>query len=125
MLALEIDVCADCSREPDIIQRTRPGNIGYCKRHALAHRYLMRTRGPIRDDQRAERIRQLGRALAHSVAHPDEDWLDVPGRDLSHVPLVQEFLQKLESDRVYEPGEDFDGKTQGTLTDIDQKGENQ
>lgn len=121
---MEIDVCADCSRDADIIQRTRSGNIGYCKRHALAHRYLMRTRSPIRENnQDAERVRQLGRALAHTVAHPDEKFLGVPGRDLDHVPLVKEFLQKLESDRVYEPGEDFDGKTQGTLTEIDQKGE--
>lgn len=109
----DVDGCADCSRDADIVQRTRSGNTGYCKRHALAHEYLQRTRGPVRNDEQAERIRQLGRALAVATTHPDKNVLDVV--HVGHTAGLRELLRKLESDRVYMPGEQYDGTKQGRL----------
>lgn len=108
-----VDTCSECDRDADIVKRVRSGNIGMCKRHRLAHEYLQWTRGPIRDEEDAERVRWLGRALAYAIAHPEKNILE--HADFNHVPQVKELIQKLNADRVYKPGEDYDGTEQATL----------
>jgi hypothetical protein len=104
--------CDQCGqRDAEIKKQTRSGVKPMCGVCVLAREVLMLTRSPP-GKAGCEQLHISSRLLG----------LKLRGEDLTeHVKYIDtaygvvEQVRKIESGRIYEPGEDFDGKVQGGL----------
>ena len=112
--------CEQCGeREAEIKKMTRSGPEPKCGVCVLAREVLMMTRGPpemtdgelLHVSARLLALKLRGKNLTEHIAYIDTAY------------DVIEQVRKIEIDRIYEPGEDFDGKVQGDIGDFAEEGE--
>lgn len=113
-------MCNRCGeREAEIKKMTRSGVKPQCGVCVLSHHVLTLTRS-LPEHTEGETLRVLARLLA----------LKIQGEDLTdHIVRIDtsfefiELVRKIKSDRIYEPGEEFDGKVRGDLGDFAEEGD--
>lgn len=93
---------------------TRSGEQAQCGVCVLTHHVLMLTRSEFEEDDyhllrvyaRLLGLKIRGANLLDHIKHFDTNYKTI------------ELVRKIESDRIYEPDEEFDGKIQSGLEDI-------